>query len=188
MGDVGAFDNGQGVTSIVDSIIYRRLAPEVGAFIRAQPGPRWAALAALVDARLSKGLRWPLPWALLGYQDDFSSISIDAIGAFLDIRIPELFKEYGIKLSEKPAATRPHGPQWLSIGAQFTVTEDRLDVRPRPEVQLKFEDGARSLMDDAFASEETIRSFAGLTEFVRRFVDGASAGSLYRLAAAARHR
>jgi len=135
MGDVGAFDNGQGVTSIVDSIIYRRLAPEVGAFIRAQPGPRWAALAALVDARLSKGLRWPLPWYFAGFQDESTSITIGGIGALLDKRIPELFEEYGIKLSEKPAATRPHGPQWESIGAEFTVTRERLVVRPRPVVQ-----------------------------------------------------
>ncbi|KAJ1460599.1 hypothetical protein M885DRAFT_559718 [Pelagophyceae sp. CCMP2097] len=107
MGDAAAFDNGQGVTSIVARLIYLRLAPEVDALIRAQHGPKWALLAAL---------------------DDFSSISIDFIGAFLDKRIPELFAEYGIKLSEKPAATRPHGPQWLSIGAQFTVTADRLDL------------------------------------------------------------
>ncbi|KAJ1452413.1 hypothetical protein M885DRAFT_619915 [Pelagophyceae sp. CCMP2097] len=63
----------EGVTSIVDSIIYRRLAPEVGAFIRAQPGPRWAALAAL---------------------DESTSITIGGIGALLDKRIPELFEEF----------------------------------------------------------------------------------------------
>jgi hypothetical protein len=188
MGDVAAFDNGQGVTSVVVRVIYKRLEVEVEAYIRKQEAAKWRALTALVDERRALGLLRPLPWFFDGFQDDCTSVTIGSIGDLLDRRIPELFQEYGIKLSSKPAATKPHGPQWDSIGARYEVTKRGLVVRPRPEVQAKFESEAHDFLTKTSTTEEAIESFAGLTEFVRRFADRLPAGSLYRLKAAARRR
>ena len=188
MGDKASFDSGQGITSILVRLIKKRLEQEIDWFIRDHPGDGWRKLAALINERELAGLQRPLPWHFDGFQDDITSITVSEIGQLLDRRIPEIMNDYGLDLSDKPAAAQPHGAAWDSIGASYKATQAGVDVRPRAVVQSKFEREASRILCADVVVEAELRPFAGLMNFVQRFDNTAAAGSVYRLAAAARAR
>jgi hypothetical protein len=188
MGGAASFDTGQAVTSIISRIVYKRLESEVEAFICAQHGASWRKLAQLVQQRRDAGLERPLPWFFDGFQDDIVSVLIDGLGPLLDLRVGQILAEYGVELSRKPSATLPHAAQWEAIGALYVVTAAGVEVRPRAVVQERFQTRARDFVAATSVSEEQLSSFAGLMEFIRRFVDLQPAGAIYRPAAAARRR